>query len=198
MPLRTELLAKQQKVYGSFHPQTMQSLDSLAQALIASNKAEDARNLYIAASDAAAREIGAEATIAKQLRERIAAIDAGTGEADANATLKLTVLDIRGKAEYRLPPDEVWKKLTLGLVLAEGAELRTGLIIAVQLSLSPGQVITIDRLGVVKLDRAWIIAGKVTKTFSMPYGRVRYEIEADGSEYEATFRSPNATLSIKG
>jgi hypothetical protein len=176
----------------------MQSLDSLAQALIASNKAEDARNLYIAASDAAAREIGAEATIAKQLRERIAAIDAGTGEADANATLKLTVLDIRGKAEYRLPPDEVWKKLTLGLVLAEGAELRTGLRSAVQLSLSPGQVITIDRLGVVKLDRAWIIAGKVTKTFSMPYGRVRYEIEADGSEYEATFRSPNATLSIKG
>jgi hypothetical protein len=112
--------------------------------------------------------------------------------------LTLIVTGIRGKAEVRIPPDETWKKAEQNEELKEGAELRTGLKSAVQLQIRPDQTITVDRLGVVKIDRATLASGKFVTTVSMTSGRVRYDIDAANREYDATVRSPNSTLGIRG
>jgi hypothetical protein len=112
--------------------------------------------------------------------------------------LTLVITGVRGKAEVRVPPEETWKKAEMNEELKEGAELRTGLKSAVQLQIRPDQTITVDRLGVVKIDRATLAAGKFVTSVSMSSGRVRYDIDAANREYDATVRSPNSTLGIRG
>lgn len=112
--------------------------------------------------------------------------------------LKLLITGVRGKAEVRVPPEEKWSKAEANAELSEGAELRTGLKSAVQLQIRPDQTITVDRLGVVKIDRATLAGGKFVTSVSMPYGRTRYDIDAANREYDATVRSPNSTLGIRG
>jgi hypothetical protein len=112
--------------------------------------------------------------------------------------LKMTITDVRGTCQYRVPPEESWKKAEKDTNLSEGAEIRTGVKSAVQLQIRPDQTITIDRLGVMKIDRAALASGKFVTAVSMPYGRTRYDIDASNREYDATVRSPNSTLGIRG
>ena len=112
--------------------------------------------------------------------------------------LNLVITGVRGKAEVRTPPATEWTKAETNEELKEGAELRTGLKSAVQLQIRPDQTITVDRLGVVKIDRATLAAGKFVTNVSMSYGRTRYDIDAANREYDATVRSPNSTLGIRG
>ncbi|HEX3358881.1 MAG TPA: hypothetical protein VHS31_18025 [Tepidisphaeraceae bacterium] len=112
--------------------------------------------------------------------------------------LEIVITGVRGTAQFRIPPEEAWKKAEKGQPLTEGSELRTGIKSAVQLQIHPDQTITIDRLGVLKIDRATLSAGKIVASVSMPYGRTRYDIDAANREYDATVRSPNSTLGIRG
>jgi hypothetical protein len=112
--------------------------------------------------------------------------------------LKMIITGVKGNAQYRIPPEQSWTKAEKDVPLAEGAELRTGPKSAVQLQIRPDQTITVDRLGVVKIDRATLEHGKFVTSVSMPYGRTRYDIDAANREYDATVRSPNSTLGIRG
>ncbi len=112
--------------------------------------------------------------------------------------LKLTITGVRGMAQFRVPPEESWKKAEKDQELSEGAELRTGPKSAVQIQIRPDQTVTVDRLGILKIDRATLASGKCVTAVSMPYGRTRYDIDAANREYDATVRSPNSTLGIRG
>lgn len=111
--------------------------------------------------------------------------------------LKLVITGVRGKAEVHIPPAD-WTKAEPNIELSEGAEVRTGLNAAIQLQIRPDQTITIDRLSKVTIDRATLAKGKFVTSVSMPYGRTRYDIDAANREYDATVRSPNSTLGIRG
>jgi hypothetical protein len=111
--------------------------------------------------------------------------------------LKLIITGVRGKAEVHIPPAD-WTKAQPNVELSEGAEVRTGLNAAIQLQIRPDQTITIDRLSKVTIDRATLAKGKFVTSVSMPYGRTRYDIDAANREYDATVRSPNSTLGIRG
>src|SRR5207245_8934877 len=63
--------------------------------------------------------------------------------------LTVTVIDVEGKVAYRNNEADEWKPVKVGQVLNEMAEFRTGIRSAVQFSLPPDQIITLDRLGTV-------------------------------------------------
>ena len=111
--------------------------------------------------------------------------------------LTATVTTVVGQVQYRKTANEPWKPATVGLVLGEGAEFRTGIRSSVKFEIPPHQTITLDRLGVIKVLEAVQQNGKYTTDMGMKYGRTRYDIEAAGVEHESTVRSPNGTLAVR-
>jgi hypothetical protein len=109
------------------------------------------------------------------------------------------ITGVRGLVEVKLDETAKWQPAKEGLIVNEGGEFRTGPRSAVQFVIEPDQVITLDRLGTVKLLTAVRQASGKTKTdLGMKYGRTRYDIAAGGVEHESTIRSPNSTLAVKG
>ena len=82
--------------------------------------------------------------------------------------------------------------------LEQGAEFRTGLRSAVQFVIEPDQVITLDRLGTLKVLQAFQDRNKVTTDLGVKYGRARYDIQNADLEHQSTIRSPGSTLAIRG
>jgi hypothetical protein len=62
----------------------------------------------------------------------------------------------------------------------------------------PNQILTLDRLGTIKLMQA-VREGSVVKTrVGMQYGRTRYDVESAGVEHHSELVSPSSTLAIRG
>src|SRR6185436_10476867 len=87
---------------------------------------------------------------------------------------------------------------TVGMVVDQNAEFRTGVKSAVRFAIPPDQTITLDRLGTVKLLQAINDNGKIKTNIGMRYGRTRYDIEEAGREHESTISSPSSTLAVRG
>jgi hypothetical protein len=115
-----------------------------------------------------------------------------------NETLQATVTGVEGVVQVRTAEDQPWKKATVGMVVDQNAEFRTGPRSAVRFTLPPDQTITLDRLGTVKLLQAVNDNGKIKTNLGMRYGRTRYDIEAAGREHESTISSPSSTLAVRG
>ena len=112
--------------------------------------------------------------------------------------LKATVTGVEGVVQVRAAEDQPWQKATVGMVLDQNAEFRTGPRSAVQFKIPPDQTITLDRLGTVKVLQAVNENGKIKTNLGMRYGRTRYDIEAAGREHESTISSPSSTLAVRG
>jgi len=112
--------------------------------------------------------------------------------------LKATISGVQGLVQVRDAEDKPWRKATVGMVLLEDAEFRTGPKSAVQFTIPPDQTVTLDRLGTVKLVQAIKQNGKIITNLGMKYGRTRYDIEAAGQEHESTISSPSSTLAVRG
>jgi hypothetical protein len=112
--------------------------------------------------------------------------------------LTATVTGIEGIVQVRSTEDAPWQKAAIGMKLTEGAEFRTGPRSAVRFEIPPGQTITLDRLGTMKLIEA-VQRGTAVKTdVGMKYGRVRYDIEAAGLSHDSTIHSPGSALAVRG
>lgn len=114
-------------------------------------------------------------------------------------TLRAVVAGVRGLVQVRQADDQPWQPAVTGMKLDQGAEFRTGPRSAVQVTIEPGQTITLDRLGVMKLIQAVSDdEGKVVTDLGMKYGRTRYDIHSSGLSHESTIHSPSATLAVRG
>jgi hypothetical protein len=82
--------------------------------------------------------------------------------------------------------------------LDEGAEFRTGPRSSVTFEIPPDQIITLDRLGTIKILEAIQTGRKLTTNLGMKYGRTRYDIQAAGLQHDASVRSPGSALAIRG
>lgn len=112
--------------------------------------------------------------------------------------LTATVTSVIGTVQVRDSETAEWRAPKAGDLLPVGGECRTGPKSSITLTMPPEQVITLDRLGTVKLLEA-IRGQDVLKTdLGMKYGRVRYQIEAAGIQHESTIRSPSSALAIRG
>lgn len=123
---------------------------------------------------------------------------AGDNDDEPTITLNATITGIEGHVQVRSAADQPWKSATIGMTLDAGAEFRTGPRSAVRFVIPPDQVITLDRLGTVKVMQAIRDASSVKTELGMKYGRTRYDIEAAGLEHDSSIHSPTATLSIRG
>src|SRR3954468_1148124 len=125
---------------------------------------------------------------------------AQTAPATSAATehLKAKVTGVEGLVQVRLGEDQPWQKGGVGMEVGENAEFRTGPKSAVRFTIPPDQVVTLDRLGTVKVLQAINQDGKLKTNIGMKYGRTRYDIEAPGREHESTITSPSSTLAVRG
>jgi hypothetical protein len=117
---------------------------------------------------------------------------------DVPADLKATIAKVQGTVEFRPNDQAKWEPLTVGKTLAPDASIRTGARGAVVLTVPPDQTISVDRLTTMTVLKAYQNRGKVTTDVGMKYGRVRYDIAGAGVEHEASIRSPNSNLAIRG
>lgn len=123
----------------------------------------------------------------------------GTATAAHGSTLQAVVAGVHGLVQVRQAEDQPWQAAVTGMKLDQGAEFRTGPRSAVQVAIEPGQTITLDRLGVMKLIQAVSDEdGKVVTDLGMKYGRTRYDIRSAGLSHESTIHSPSATLAVRG
>jgi hypothetical protein len=116
----------------------------------------------------------------------------------ATEHLKATVTGVEGLVQVRLAEDQPWQKAVVGMEVGENAEFRTGPRSAVRFQIPPDQIVTLDRLGTVKVLQAINQDGKLKTNIGMKYGRTRYDIEAPGREHESTITSPSSTLAVRG
>ena len=122
-----------------------------------------------------------------------------TSTAPAGAVqLEATITSVKGVVQTRPSEDKPWVAATDGMKVGAGADIRTGLRSAVQLTIEPDQTITLDRLGTVKVLQAFQSKGKVTTDLGMKYGRAQYDIQRADLEHAATIRSPGSTLALRG
>lgn len=129
------------------------------------------------------------------------ATDAGATQKPQAHQVQAEIKHVRGIVQYRTAADQPWQKVTEGLKLDVGVEFRTGPRSSVTFFLPPDQLVTLDRLGTLKLlDAVNNPKGDEAKTdLGMPYGRARYQVQgAMGVEHDATIVSPSATLAIRG
>jgi hypothetical protein len=121
-----------------------------------------------------------------------------TAPAAEAGELVATVIKVQGTVEFRINDAAKWEPLTAGKTLRRDASIRTGARGAVVMTVPPDQTIGVDRLTTATVLEAYQKQGKVTTDVGMKYGRVRYDIAGAGVEHEATIRSPNSNLAIRG
>ena len=117
---------------------------------------------------------------------------------DGKEKLLATVTGVEGNAQVRESEDQPWVRATVGQVVGENAEFRTGPRSAVRFVIPPDHTITLDRLGTVKVLQAVNDNGVIKTQMGMRYGRTRYDIEAAGREHESSIASPSSTLAVRG
>ena len=112
--------------------------------------------------------------------------------------LRIVITKVVGKVQYRTADDQPWQFAKVGQQLPEGTEFSTIPLSRLQFRIEPDQVFSVDRVTRVKITRAAFRNGKLITSAGMEFGRVRYDIEGAGIEHDATIRSPNATLAVRG
>ena len=136
---------------------------------------------------------------AVQLPPPVSPTPAAAPSAPAGAVqLEATITTVKGVVQTRPSEDKPWVPATAGMKVGPGADIRTGLRSAVQLTVEPDQTITLDRLGTVKVLQAFQNQGKVTTDIGMKYGRAQYDIKKGDLEHASTIRSPGSTLALRG
>ena len=118
--------------------------------------------------------------------------------ADGGQSLSGTVTQVQGLAQVRANATDEWKPVTVGMVLPEGVELRTGPNGLIRFTIPPDQTVVVDRLTTIKVLQSAQTGNAVKTDIGMKYGRTRYDIEAAGLEHQSTIRSPNSTLAVRG
>ncbi|HRK30261.1 MAG TPA: hypothetical protein PLD59_04205 [Tepidisphaeraceae bacterium] len=112
--------------------------------------------------------------------------------------LTITVVEFAGKVQFRPDSESPWAEPAIGQELTEGAEFRTGIKSFVKVQIDSDQIVTLDRLGVTKINKASFVDGTFQSDVGVKYGRLKYEIEAAGRVHDATVRSATSTLAVRG
>ena len=126
--------------------------------------------------------------------------DQPPAQAGVDQALTATIVAVSGVVQVREAEDKPWERAEPGAKIGMGAEFRTGMRSAVRFVIPPDQVVTLDRLGTIKvINAARIEDGKIATDLGMKYGRTRYQIEAGGDvEHQTSISSPSAVLAVRG
>ena len=115
--------------------------------------------------------------------------------------LTATITGLRGvrKVQVRANDNQNWQWAKIGMKLSIGSEIRTIFGGHAQITIEPGQTITIGPLSTVKLLNAIKTLKGTTKTdIGLLKGRTRHDIEDVGEGHDAKVHSPGTTMAIRG
>ena len=126
--------------------------------------------------------------------------------------LNVIITGVEGdSAEVRKSEKDPWVRPRVGMVVHESAEFRTGPKSAIRFIIPPDQTFCLDCQGSTKVLEAVANGKKVKTDVGLAHGRVRTDIdkgtasstdpiriEQAGIEHDATIRSPNSALALRG
>lgn len=128
-----------------------------------------------------------------------AAAQSTTQSAVECGPLLIHITAVLGGAQYRLGPNDKWQRVTEGLDLQEGVELRTGPRGTIQFTIGTDQICRVDRLSVVKVLRADLLPDGTIKTdVGLNYGRISKDVDEPKRTHDDTIVSPAATMAVRG
>jgi hypothetical protein len=105
---------------------------------------------------------------------------------------------VQGKVQVRDKPGAPLRKVEVGMVLGEGAELFTLAKSAVQIQIGAGQIFTVDFNTRVILREVINKSGTEKTSIDMPYGRITFDVTSTQVANDVTITAPDATLAVKG
>ena len=203
--LWTQIAEESQKALGAKHPYTLEAIYNLAHVELLVGNVDDARMHCATALDSEREICGEHSKSVAKVRALAAEISATRASLPTTAPstpegepLRIRVVKVQGKVQYRVPGNPKWDFAKEGTELPEGTEFSTRPGARIQCTVPPDQVFAIDRVTRVKITRASFHNGKVDFDAGMQFGRMRYDIEGAAIEHDSTIRSPNATLQIRG
>jgi hypothetical protein len=109
-----------------------------------------------------------------------------------------TVTAIKGTVRVRMHEEDKWQLASVGMVLPQGAEIHTGFRSAIQITIPPAQVLTLDRMTTVRLTELARSPDMVKSNIGMQYGRTQLNIEKSGVSHDAKVQTPSTTLALRG
>jgi hypothetical protein len=125
--------------------------------------------------------------------------------------LNIIITGVEGdSAEVRKSEADPWGRARVGMVVHDAAEFRTGAKSAIRFIIPPDQTFSLDSQGSIKVLDAIGTDKKVKTDVGLVRGRMRYDvakiadtgapvrIEQAGIEHDATIRSPNSALALRG
>ena len=126
--------------------------------------------------------------------------DAGQQPAAPPRKLAVTLVSFKKQVQVRENDEAPWVRPTAGMVLTEGAAVRTGLGSQAVLHIEPKQTVVVDRATIFKIVVANFDteSNRVKTNLGMEYGRINYAVQAAGVEHDASVSTPGNTLSIRG
>src|SRR5262249_33817179 len=108
------------------------------------------------------------------------------------------VIAVVGSVQWRAAAEAAWQKAEVGTVIPQGGAVRTGLRSAVQAKIGAGQIITIDRLGIVTLDQLVNDSGTDRTRIGVENGRVLFNVTGTQFANDVQIKAPDATLAVRG
>ncbi len=122
---------------------------------------------------------------------------AADGPATPAETLAARVLTVAGTVEARPDKGEPWRPVKAGMVLPEGADLRTGFRARCLLDMVDS-LVQIDPLSIVRIAELEQ-AGKTVRTrLHLKQGNAQAVVEKQRLESDFAMVTPSATLSVRG
>jgi len=103
---------------------------------------------------------------------------------------------VRGIAQWRPGPDQAWVVIREGVTFDGPAEFRTGPRTTVTLTVTSGETINIDRLGVFRLQKIVSAEGKVKFNMVRP-GEVR-DVREEELQHDGAITAPGKVLAVRG
>ena len=128
----------------------------------------------------------------------IAPAPADIATPEPSKDVPIFVRAVQGKVQVREKPGSPLKKVGVGMVLAQGAELYTATKSAVQIQVGAGQIFTVDFNTRVILREIVNKAGTEKTSIDMPYGRITFDVTSTQVANDVTITAPDATLAVKG
>jgi len=125
-------------------------------------------------------------------------LDALAQEPGQATRLEVTVEEVDGSVEYRPRADTEWSDATVGLKLAEGAQVSTGLASKVGLAFADNSVVVLGSLTEVTIDKFLKDAEAVRTRLRMKTGTLRAKVRSEDVRSDFRVATPNMTSSVKG
>ncbi len=120
---------------------------------------------------------------------------AGTAQAAEN---RAVIVQAAGLVRVRPSENAPWSPATVGMAVGPGSEFQTAPKSVLQLRIGDGQLITVGRLGYVKLEDAINDAGTDRTRLDLQYGQVNFNVTSLKMANDVQIKGPDATLAVKG